>query len=636
MVDFRIENLKHRTPFGIIAVSFTVALSACGGGGGGGGGTPSSGNENQNPPLNSGEENPDDDKKPDNKIPETFDSVGSVSTSVSGETITVALSDSDNPKIQKIVWKENGETVSETSGNSFTIPEGKLLTGSWTAEVKYTDDFGDQSVTTNPVTFTDSAGSVSTSVSGKTITITLSDSDNPEIQKIVWKENGETVSETGGNSFTIPEGKLLTGSWTAEVKYTDDFGDQSVTTNPVTFTDSAGSISTSVSGKTITVTLSDSDNPNNVTIVWMKDGEEISGATGTHYTISDEDLIGGHTWTAEVRYADDFGTQIINSDTVVFRLFTSDSETASISDQLVPEDMRKFSQLQIDWGNNLTIGMLDQYFEIASSHGNKVHQELSTYLPDGLGANVVKIESRGVGNTFDLSGVELESANPRDKVIAAFRDAGVEFDENDNITSNIILNMSNDSIVGDFEDRFLNGVIVRSAGNMPEHDSPLSPFTPSFQWISHPSEQDAVWVAGLNSSGSLHSRSTPAGDLASEVVADFFYTPAGSRASGTSLASPIVAAKLSLLFNVLDNLGVSLKNTVDYLKALASPNGEPTNKVGHGYVELGDLLLEVGNEIYPILNPKALNSYATDAGLTLNWDDYSVDSGELVILSDIA
>ena len=176
------------------------------------------------------------------------------------------------------------------------------------------------------------------------------------------------------------------------MKYTDDFGDQSVTTRPVTFTDSVGSVTTSVSGKTITVTLSDSDKPNSVTVVWMKDGEEIIGATGTSYTISDDDLLGGHTWTAEVRYADDFGTKTISSDTVAFRLFTSDSETVSISDQLVPEGMRKFSQLQIDWGNDLTIGVLDQVFESTSGHGYKVHQELSTYLPDGLGVNVVKID----------------------------------------------------------------------------------------------------------------------------------------------------------------------------------------------------------------------------------------------------
>ena len=80
-----------------------------------------------------------DNKEPGNKnheTPEVLDSVGSVSTSVSGKTITVTLSDPDDPEIQKVVWKENGETVAETVGNSFTIPEGKLLTGSWTAEVE--------------------------------------------------------------------------------------------------------------------------------------------------------------------------------------------------------------------------------------------------------------------------------------------------------------------------------------------------------------------------------------------------------------------------------------------------------------------------------------------------------------------
>ena len=59
MVDLKIENLKHRTPFGIIAVSFTVALSACGGGGGGGS-APSSGNGNQNPPMDREDEIPGD------------------------------------------------------------------------------------------------------------------------------------------------------------------------------------------------------------------------------------------------------------------------------------------------------------------------------------------------------------------------------------------------------------------------------------------------------------------------------------------------------------------------------------------------------------------------------------------------
>ena len=43
-------------------------------------------------------------------------------------------------------------------------------------------------------------------------------------------------------------------------------------------------------------------------------------------------------------------------------------------------------------------------------------------------------------------------------------------------------------------------------------------------------------------------------------------------------------------------------------------------EVGNGYVELGDLLLEVDGKTYPILDPKAIASYAIAAGVTLSWD----------------
>ena len=156
---------------------------------------------------------------------------------------------------------------------------------SWSAVSEFDLQFAiyghrNPTVTTQPVSLTQCAGSDAT----------FSVLTNAAVPSYQWRKNGNPISGATGASYTIPN-VTASNAATYSVVVTDNLNGLSVTSNNATLTVNALAAITTQSISltrcvgtiaTFTVTATGS----NLTYQWKKDGSNITGATGSSYTIS--------------------------------------------------------------------------------------------------------------------------------------------------------------------------------------------------------------------------------------------------------------------------------------------------------------------------------------------------------------
>ncbi|MFO6424100.1 choice-of-anchor U domain-containing protein [Motilimonas sp. KMU-193] len=245
-------------------------------------------------------------------------------TATQGETLTAnnTLADADGLGTLSYQWKRGGSNISGATSSTYTLTQddvGQAIT----VTVSYTDGGSTlESKTSNATAAVANVndaptGSVTisgTATQGETLTAnnTLADADGLGTLSYQWKRGGSDVSGATSSSYTLTQddvGETITvtvsytdGGSTAESKTSD-------ATAVVTDTNDAptGTVTisgTATQGQTLTAnnTLADADGLGALSYQWKRGGANISGATSSTYTLTQDDV--GETIAVTVSYTD--------------------------------------------------------------------------------------------------------------------------------------------------------------------------------------------------------------------------------------------------------------------------------------------------------------------------------------------
>ncbi|WP_462157485.1 DUF4347 domain-containing protein [Pseudoalteromonas sp. GB56] len=245
-------------------------------------------------------------------------------TATEDETLTVSntLADEDGLGVISYQWLRGGVAITGATGTSYTLTQDDV--GSQiTVSASYTDGGSTaESVTSSPTSSVANindapSGSVTisgTAEQGQTLTAsnTLSDADGIGVISYQWLRDGVPISGATGNSLTLTQtdvGKQIS----VTASYIDgDGADESVTSAQTSVVSNVNDLPTGsviISGtatedETLTVsnTLADEDGLGVISYQWLRGGVAITGATGTSYTLTQDDV--GSQITVSASYTD--------------------------------------------------------------------------------------------------------------------------------------------------------------------------------------------------------------------------------------------------------------------------------------------------------------------------------------------
>ena len=249
-------------------------------------------------------------------------------TATQGQTLTAGndLVDADGMGTVAYQWQANGSAITGATGASYVLTEaevGKTIT----VTARYTDGHGTAesktSAATTAVANVNDAPTGGVTISGtptqgQTLTAgnTLSDADGLGTISYQWKAGGEDIPGATGDTFKLTEaqvGKTIT----VIVSYTDGHGaSESKTSEALASTVAnvndapTGGVTisgTATQGQTLEVvsTLADADGLGTISYQWKAGGEDIPGATGNTFKLTEAQV--GKTITVTVSYTDGHG-----------------------------------------------------------------------------------------------------------------------------------------------------------------------------------------------------------------------------------------------------------------------------------------------------------------------------------------
>jgi len=249
-------------------------------------------------------------------------------TATQNQVLTAAntLADLDGLGPITYQWKANGINIGGATGSTYTLTQaevGKTIT----VVASYTDLYGTaESVssiaTAAVITLNDlPTGSVTisgTASQGQVLTAanTLADLNGLGPITYQWKANGTDIGGATGSTYTLTQaevGKTIT----VTASYTDLLGTAESVSSTATAavvnvndlpTGSVTITGTATQGQVLTAanTLADLDGLGPITYQWKANGTNISGATGSTYTLTQAEV--GKTITVTASYTDLFGT----------------------------------------------------------------------------------------------------------------------------------------------------------------------------------------------------------------------------------------------------------------------------------------------------------------------------------------
>ncbi|HOP93990.1 MAG TPA: Ig-like domain-containing protein [Acetivibrio thermocellus] len=224
----------------------------------------------------------------------------SLTTVAIGQPFTITVNASDNVGVERLDVEVNGEPIVLDSSRKFTItPEsvGTILIKAYAY-----DEAGNVSTAERKITVTEDTTppSVSISVSTSTViakkefTITVNASDNVGVTKIEAEVDGVPVVLDDNNKYTIlPEevGVITITAYAYDSKGNTGTATRQITVNPDTsnpYVSISSSSSSVVAGKSVTITVSASDNVRVVRVEAFANGVPVELDANSKCTITTE------------------------------------------------------------------------------------------------------------------------------------------------------------------------------------------------------------------------------------------------------------------------------------------------------------------------------------------------------------
>jgi hypothetical protein len=252
-------------------------------------------------------------------------------TTAQSETLTAdtsSIADADGLGALSYQWMRDGTKITGETNSTYTTVNADVG-AKLSATVTYTDQQGTSetvtSASTSAIANKNDTPTGSVTLSGEAIegqvlsldTSTIADADGLGDFSISWLRDGETISGATSSNYTLTQ-QDVGASFIGKVTFVDGGGveetlSSSASTEVANVNDPpTGSItisgdSTKGSALTLdTTTFRDADGFDSFTTVWKADGNEISGATGTTYVLTNSEV--GKAISAEISYTDGFGT----------------------------------------------------------------------------------------------------------------------------------------------------------------------------------------------------------------------------------------------------------------------------------------------------------------------------------------
>ena len=265
----------------------------------------------------------------------TISGTAQVGETLTADTSSIADEDGLENSIFSYQWQADRADIADATGSTYTLvdsDEGKTVS----VTVSFTDDVGNEETMTSgatavvearPNTPATGAPTISgTARVGETLTADISgisDADglNNATFSYQWQADGADIAGATRSTYTLvdaDEGKTIS----VTVSFTDDRGHEgslssadtdAVTAKPNSPATGLPTISgTAQVGETLTAGtsgISDEDGLTNVSYSyqWQADGADISGATGSTYTLADTDE--GKAVSVMVSFTDDRGNE---------------------------------------------------------------------------------------------------------------------------------------------------------------------------------------------------------------------------------------------------------------------------------------------------------------------------------------
>ncbi|MEN9761857.1 MAG: hypothetical protein RI906_1683, partial [Pseudomonadota bacterium] len=245
-----------------------------------------------------------------------------------GQTLTASnnLADEDGLGVISYQWQAGGANITGATGTSFTLTQAQVGQAI-TVVASYTDQMNTAESVTSAKTAlvanvndqpTGSVKITGTATQGQTLTAsnTLADADGLGTISYQWQAGGANIAGATGTSFTLTQaqvGKAITvvASYTDQQNTAESVS--SAATNLVANVNDqpTGSVTiagTATQGQTLTAsnTLADADGLGTISYQWQAGGANITGATGTSFTLTQAQV--GKAITVVASYTDQQNT----------------------------------------------------------------------------------------------------------------------------------------------------------------------------------------------------------------------------------------------------------------------------------------------------------------------------------------
>ena len=275
-------------------------------------------------------------------------------TAAQNETLTASnnIADEDGLGDFSYQWKRNGTDISGATSSTYTLIQDDVG-NQITVTVTYTDDQGTtETLTSEPTSAVanvndNPTGSVT--IDGVTtentiltaVTSSIGDVDGLGDFTYQWKRDGSDISGETSSTYTLVQADVG-NEITVTVTYTDGQGTtENVTSAPTSAVanvndDPTGSVTisgTAAQNETltaITTTIGDVDGLGDFTYQWKRDGSDITGATNSTYTLTNDDV--GKKISVTVTYTDGGNTpESLTSEPTSAVTNVNDSPTGSVT-----------------------------------------------------------------------------------------------------------------------------------------------------------------------------------------------------------------------------------------------------------------------------------------------------------------
>ncbi|ASK21431.1 hypothetical protein CEK60_19945, partial [Halomonas sp. N3-2A] len=380
-------------------------------------------------------------------------------TTTEDETLTAdtsALVDEDGLGTFSYAWKADGTAITGATNNTYTLTQaevGKAIT----VEVSYTDDQGTAeavtSAATESVANVNDAPTGGVAISGdavedQTLTAsnTLADEDGLGAVTYQWLRDGTEITDATGETYTLAQADVG-AAISVRASYTDDQGTAEAVTSAAT--DSVANVNDAPTGGvtisgtatedevlTASNTLADEDGLGTVTYQWLRDGTEITDATGETYTLTQADV--GAAISVRASYTDDQGTaeavtsgatdSIANvndaptGNVIITGTTTEDETLTADTSALVDEDgLGTFSYAWKADGTAITGATNNTYTLTQAEVGKAITVEVSYTDDQGTAEAVTSAATESVANVNDAptGGVAISGDAVEDQTLTA-------------------------------------------------------------------------------------------------------------------------------------------------------------------------------------------------------------------------